>query len=217
VRNSSGNEEKCSTPTALTTQRVLWDMLLVLGTFTATCCLTLHRAGLNDFNTPISMEYAEGNRLALLFFCSSLGLIVTAGLLYRCFGQRIAALLSLLVLLFLVTVVASRPNSIVHFYAFYATLLGAVLAPLVAFWKLKLWPRFLGINAVVVSVILLLFWAGIKWAGIKELDIADFGIAQRIGVIVAWLSNFYVLNHCRRIAYCLLFQGLKDKVTEGTN
>jgi hypothetical protein len=58
----------------------------------------------------------------------------------------------------------------------------------------------LGINAVVVSVILLLFWAGIKWAGIKELDIAGFGIAQRIGVIVAWLSNFYVLNHCRRIA-----------------
>jgi hypothetical protein len=187
-------------------------MFLVLGIFTATCCLTLHRAGLNDFNTPISMEYADGNRLALLFFCSSLGLIVTAGLLYRCFGQRIAALLSLLVLLFLVTVVATRPNSIVHFYAFYATLFGAVLAPLVAFWKLKLWPRFVGINAVVVSVILLLFWAGIK-----EWDIVRFGIAQRIGVIVAWLSNFYVLNHCRRIAQCLLFPGLKGKVTEGTN
>jgi hypothetical protein len=200
VRNSSGNEGKGSTAMAFATQRVLWDMFLVLGTFTATCCLTLHRAGLNDFNTPISMEYADGNRLALLFFCSSLGLIVTAGLLYRCFGQRIAALLSCLVLLFLVTVVATRPNSIVHFYAFYATLFGAVLAPLVASWKLKRWPRFVGINAVVVSVILLLFWAGIRWAGIKELDIAGFGIAQRIGVIVAWLSNFYVLNHCRRIA-----------------
>jgi hypothetical protein len=110
-----------------------------------------------------------------------------------------------LVLLFLVTVVASRPDSIVHFYAFYATLFGAVLAPLVAFWKLKLWPRFVGLNAVLVSLILLLLWAGIKWAGIKwagikELDIAGFGIAQRLGVIVAWLSNFYVLNHCRRIA-----------------
>jgi hypothetical protein len=98
-------------------------MFLVLGVFTATCCLTLHRAGLNDFSTPISIEYAEGNRLAILFFCSSLSLIVAAGLLYRCFGQWIAALLSFLVLLFLVTVVASMPNSIVHFYAFYATLL----------------------------------------------------------------------------------------------
>jgi len=205
VPNSGCNEGKGSTETALTTQRVLWDIFLVLGIFTATCCLTLHRAGLNDFNTPISMEYADGNRLALLFFCSSLSLIVTAGLLYRCFGQWIAALLSCLVLLFLVTVVASRPNSIVHFYAFYATLFGAVLAPLVAFWKLKLWPRFVGLNAVLVSLILLLLWAGIKWAGIKwagikELDIAGFGIAQRLGVIVAWLSNFYVLNHCRRIA-----------------
>jgi hypothetical protein len=57
-----------------------------------------------------------------------------------------------------------------------------------------------GLNTVLVSVILLLSWAGIKWAGIKELDIAGFGIAQRIGVIVAWLSNFYVLNHCRRIS-----------------
>ena len=193
--NSCCNEGKWSTATAFTTQRVLWDMFLVLGVFTATCCLTLHRAGLNDFNTPISIEYADGNRLAILFFCSSLSLIIAAGLLYRCFGQWIAALLSFLVLLFLVTVVASRPNSIVHFYAFYATLLGAVLAPLVALWRLKLWARFLGLNAVLVTVILLLYWAGTK-----ELDIAGFGIVQRIGVIVAWLSNFYVLNHCRHIS-----------------
>ncbi len=193
--NSCCHEGKWSTATAFTTQRVLWDMFLVLGVFTATCCLTLHRAGLNDFSTPISIEYAEGNRLAILFFCSSLSLIVAAGLLYRCFGQWIAALLSFLVLLFLVTVVASMPNSIVHFYAFYATLLGAVLAPLVALWKLKLWARFLGLNAVLVTVILLLYWAGTK-----ELDIAGFGIVQRIGGIVAWLSNFYVLNHCRHIS-----------------
>jgi hypothetical protein len=172
-------------------------MFLVLGVFTATCCLTLHRAGLNDFNTPISIEYAEGNRLAILFFCSSLSKIIATGLLYRCFGQWIAALVSFLVLLFLVTVCASKPNSIVHFYAFYATLFGAILAPLIALWKLKLWLRFLGLNAVFVTLILLLYWAGTK-----DLDIAGFGMAQRTGVIIAWLSNFYVLNHCRHIASC---------------
>ncbi len=150
--------------------------LLGVGVFTATCCLTLHRAGLNDFNTPISVEYADGNPLAILFFCSSLSLIIATGLLYRCFGQWTAALLSFMVLLFLVTVVASRPNSIVHFCGFYATLLGAVLAPLVALWKLKLWPRFVGLNAVLVIVILLLYWAGTK-----ELDIAGFGMGQRVG------------------------------------
>jgi hypothetical protein len=193
VRNSCCNGGKWSTATAFTTQRVLWDIFLVLGVFAATCCLALHLAGLNDFNTPISIEYAEGNWLAILFFCSSLSLMVAAGLLYRCFGQWIAALLSLMVLLFLVTVIATRPNSNAHFCAFYATLLGAILAPLVALWKLKLWARFLGLNAVLVTVILLLYWAGTK-----DLDIAGFGMAQRIGVIVAWLSNFYVLNHCRQ-------------------
>ncbi len=198
MRNSCCNEGEWSTATAFTTQRFLWDMFLVLGVFTATCCLTLHRAGLNDFSTPISIEYAEGNRLAILFFCSSLSLIIATGLLYRCFGQWLAALVSFLVLLFLVTVVASWPNSIVHFYAFYATLLGAVLAPLIALWKLKLWARFVGLHAVLVTVILLLYWAGTK-----DLDMAGFGMAQRIGVIVAWLSNSYVLNHCRHIASCL--------------
>jgi len=194
VQNSCCKEGKWSITTVFTTQRVLWDMFLVLGVFTATCCLTLHRAGLNDFSTPISVEYAEGNRLAILFFCSSLSLIAATGLLYRCCGQWIAALIAFMVLLFLVTVVASSPNSMVHVFAFYATLLGAVLAPLFALWKLKLWPRFLSLNAVLVTVILLLYWAGPK-----DLDIAGFGIAQRIGVIVAWLSNFYVLNHCRNV------------------
>lgn len=195
MRSSCCNEGKWSTATVFTTQRVLWDLFLVLGVFTATCCLTLHRAGLNDFNTPISVEYAEGNRLAILFFCSSLSLIVAAGLLYRCFGQWLAALISFMVLLFLVTVVASRPNSIVHVFAFYATLLLAVLAPLFALWKLKLWSGFMGLNTVLVSVIMLFYWAGTK-----DLDIGGFGIAQRAGVIVAWLSNFYVLNHCRNVA-----------------
>lgn len=195
MQNSDCRDWKWSTATACTTQRVLWDIFLVLGVFTTTCCLTLHRAGLNDFNTPISIEYAEGNRLATLFFCSSLGLIIAAGLLYRSVGQWIAALLAFLVLLFLVTVVASKPNSIVHFYAFYATLFGASLAPLVVLWKLGLWQRFLCLIAILLIAILLLYWAGTQ-----GLDIAGFGMAQRIGVIVAWLSNFYVLDHCRKVS-----------------
>jgi hypothetical protein len=195
VRSSDCHEEKWRTATVFTTQRVLWDMFLVLGIFTATCCLTLHRAGLNDLNTPISVEYAEGNRLAILFFCSSLCLIIVTGLLYRCFGQRIAALLSFLVLLFLATVVASRPHTIVHFYAFYATLFGAILTPLFVLWKLKLWPSFWGLIAVLVTVVLLIYWAGTK-----DWDIGGLGMAQRAWVIVAWLSNSYVLNHCRHFS-----------------
>jgi hypothetical protein len=154
----------------------LWDIFLVLGILTATCCLTLHRAGLNDFNTPISVEYVEGNRLAILFFCSSFCLIIATGLLYRGFGQLQAALLSFLVLLCLVTVVASEPHSLVHFYAFYATLFGANLAPLFALWRLRFWPSFLGLNAVLVAVILLLYWAGTK-----DLDIAGL-VANLVGV-----------------------------------
>lgn len=195
MRSSYCHEEKWSTATVFTTHRVLWDMFLGLGIFTATCCLTLHRAGLNDLNTPISVEYAEGNRLAILFFCSSLSLIIAAGSLYRCLGQWIAALLSFLVLLFLVTVVASKPHSIVHFYAFYATLFGAILTPLIVLWKLKLWPSFWGLNAVLVTVVLLIYWAGTK-----DWDIGGLGMAQRAWVIVAWLSNSYVLNHCRHIS-----------------
>lgn len=170
-------------------------MFLVLGVFTATCCLTLHQAGLNDFDTPISLEYAEGNRLAILFFCSSLCLIIVTGLLYRCFGQWVAALLSFVVLLCLVTVVASEPHSIVHFVAFYATLFGAILAPLFVLWKLRLWLHFLGLKAVLVTVLLLL-----TWAGTQDWGLGGIGIVQRTGVIVAWLFNSYVLNHCRSIS-----------------
>ncbi len=196
MRNSYCNEEKRSIATTSTTQSILWDMFLVLGILTATCCLSLHQAGLNDFNTPISDEYAEGNRLAILFFYSSLTLTIATGLLYRYFGQSIAALVAFLVLLCLVTVVASEPHSIVHFYAFYATLFGAILAPLFALWKLKLWPSFWGLNAISLTVVLVL-----TWAGTKNWELGGIGIVQRIGVIVALLSNSYVLNHCRHLRH----------------
>jgi len=176
VRNSNRNERETSEETLIVSQRVLWDLFLALGIFTATCCLTLHRAGLNDFSTPISVEYVEGNRLAILFFYSSICLIIAGGTLYRCFGQLQAALLSFVVLLCLVTVVATEPHSIVHFYAFYATLFGAIFTPLFALWKLKVWPSFWSLKAVLVTVL---------------------GTAQRAGVIFAWLSNSYVLNGCR--------------------
>lgn len=201
MQSSYCHEGKSSTVTFLPTQKVLWDMFLGLGVFTATCSLTLHRAGLNDLNSPISVEYAESNRLAILFFCSSLCLIVVAGLLYRCFGQWIAALLSFLALLFLVAVVASEPHSRVHFYAFYATLIGTVVTPLFALWKLKMWQSFLGLNAVMVTAVMLLYWAGTKgW------DIGGLGTAQRVWVIVAWLSNSYALNHCRHISTTKIFE-----------
>ncbi len=196
MRNSYCNEEKRSIAITSTTQSILWDMFLVLGILTATCCLTLHQAGLNDFNTPISVEYAEGNRLAILFFYSSLTLTIATGLLYRYFGQSIAALVAFLVLLCLVTVVASEPHSIVHFYAFYATLFGAILAPLFALWKLKLWPSFWGLNAISLTVVLVL-----TWAGTKNWELGGIGIVQRTGVIVALLSNSYVLNHCRHLRH----------------
>lgn len=196
MRNSYCNEEKRSIATTSTTQSVLWDMFLVLGILTATCCLSLHQAGLNDFNTPISVEYAEGNRLAILFFYSSLTLTIATGLLYRYFGQSIAALVAFLVLLCLVTVVASEPHSIVHFYAFYATLFGAILAPLFALWKLKLWPSFWGLNAISLTVVLVL-----TCAGTKNWELGGIGIVQRTGVIVALLSNSYVLNHCRHLRH----------------
>lgn len=195
MSSSHCDERKSSTATVLTYQRVLWDMFLVLSIFTATCCLTLHLAGLNDFSTPISVEYEQGNRLAILFFCSSLSLIVAVGLLYRCFGQWKAAFLSFLVLLFLVAVVSSYPHAIVHFYAFYATLFGAVVTPLFVLWKLKLWSSFWGLNAILVTVVMLLYWAGTKgW------DIGGLGMAQRVWVIVALLFNSYALNHCRYIS-----------------
>lgn len=195
MRSSYCHERKSSTATVLTYQRVLWDMFLVWSIFTATCCLTLHLAGLNDFNTPISVEYEQGNRLAILFFCSSLSLIVAVGLLYRCFGQWIASLLSFFVLIFLVIVVMSKPHSIVHVYAFYSTLFGAIVTPLFVLWKLKLWSSFWGLNAILVTVVMLLYWAGTKgW------DIRGLGMAQRVWVIVAWLSNSYALNHCRYIS-----------------
>ncbi len=53
-----------------------------------------------------------------LFFCSSLGLTIAAALLYGSFGQWTVAILSFLVLLFLMTVIVSNPHSIFHFYAF---------------------------------------------------------------------------------------------------
>lgn len=192
MRNSNRNERETSEETLIVSQRVLWDLFLALGIFTATCCLTLHRAGLNDFSTPISVEYVVGNRLAILFFYSSICLIIAGGTLYRCFGQLQAALLSFVVLLCLVTVVATEPHSIVHFYAFYATLFGAIFTPLFALWKLKVWPSFWGLNVVLVTVILLLWWAGAR-----DSYIGGLGTAQRAGVIFAWLSNSYVLNGCR--------------------
>lgn len=196
MRDSYSNEEKRSIATTSTTQSVLWDMFLVLGILTAICCMTLHQAGLNDFNTPISIEYAEGNRLAILFLCSSLILTIATGLLYRYFGQSIASLLAFGVFLCLVTVVASQPHSSVHFYAFYATLFGAILAPLFALGKLKLWPSFWGLHAISLTVISLL-----TWAGTKNWELGGIGIVQRTAVIVALLSNAYALNHCRHLRH----------------
>lgn len=192
--SSHCHDRKNSTTNFFPVQRVLWDIFLALGVLAVTCCLSMHLAGLNDLNTPISVEYMEGNRLATLFFCASVCLIIVAGLLYRCFGQWIAAVLSFLVLLFLVALVASKPHATVHLCAFYATLFGAVLTPLISLCKMKLWRRVWGLMAVLVTVVLMLYWAGTKgW------DLGDLGMAQRVWILVAWLSNSYALNHCRHI------------------
>lgn len=195
MQSSHCHDGKNSTTNFFPVQRVLWDIFLALGVLTVTCCLSMHLAGLNDLNTPISVEYMEGNRLATLFFCASVCLIIVAGLLYGCFGQWIAAVLSFLVLLFLVALVASKPHTTVHLYAFYATLFGAVITPLISLCKMKLWRSVWGLMAVLMTVVLMLYWAGTKgW------DLGGLGIAQRVWILVAWLSNSYTLNHCRHIA-----------------
>ncbi len=61
--------------------------------------------------------------------------------------------------------------------------------------------KLLGLNAVMVTAAMLLYWAGTKgW------DIGGLGMAQRVWVIVAWLSNSYVLNHCRHISTTKIFE-----------
>lgn len=195
MQDSLGNDGNGHTATVSLFQTILWDMFSAFGIFTATCCLTLHRAGLNDLRTPISIEYAEGNRLAIIFFFTSLGLILVTGLLYRCYGGMMESLLLFGALLFLAIVIASKPHSIVHFYSFYATVVVALLAPLFAVCRLKMWSCFLGLLSISITVILLL-----HWAATTNLGIGGFGIAQRAWFIVAWLSNASVLVLCQQVA-----------------
>ncbi len=170
-------------------------MFLVFSIFSATCSLTLHRAGLNDWGTPISMEYANGNRLAMLFFFSSLGLILVTGLLYRCYGHLVQMRILFVVFLLLGLVIASKPHSITHFYSFYATVGGAILAPLFALSRLKIWScLFCVIAASIAALMFPILTTTIESGNV------GFGITQRAWFFVAWLSNASVLYHCQQVA-----------------
>lgn len=170
-------------------------MFLVFSTFTVACCLTLHRAGLNDLSTPISIEYAEGNRLAFIFYFTSLGLILVTGLMYRSYGCLLEVVMLFGVLLFLAIVIASKPHSVIHFCSFYATVGGAILAPIFALCRLRKWFCVLGLLSLSMAVILLYYWAATT-----EFGIGGFGIAQRAWFILAWLSNASVLVLFRQVA-----------------
>jgi hypothetical protein len=174
-------------------QRLLWDMFLGFGIFTATCCLTLHRAGLNDWTDPISVEYAQGNPLATVFFLTSIGLSLVTGLLYRCYGRQIESLLLFCVLVSLATVIATQPHTTVHFYSFYATVGGAIVTPIYALYRLQMWSHCISLAALTLIVVLLH-----NWVSATDLGNASIGFSQRAWFIVAWLSNVSVLARCEQ-------------------
>ncbi len=169
-------------------QRLLWDMFLLFGVFTTVCCLTLHRAGLNDWNDPVSVEYAEGNPLAAVFLFASVGLTIVTGLLYRCFGRTIEALILFGVFISLTIMIASKPHTTIHFYSFYATVGGSIVTPLFALYRLRIWSHFFAIVTPVLFALLLL-----NCLSAIDLGRANIGFAQRTWFILAWLSNFSVL------------------------
>jgi len=180
VQESKGNVSFVGNATASRYQKILWDVFTLLGIFTATCCVTLHRAGLNDWNAPVSVEYAEGNPLAILFFLASIGLTVVTGLLYRSYGRTIEALLLLGVLLTFVALIASKPHTSVHLYAFYATVGGAIATPVVALYRLRVWSHFIVVGAMALIAMLLL-----PWVFAKVLGSANVGFAHRVFFLFA--------------------------------
>lgn len=195
MNHSLSNRGNGSAATVSTFQKLLRDMFLVFSTFTVTCCLTLHRAGLNDLSTPISIEYAEGNRLAFIFYLTSLGLILVTALIYKSYGCLLEAVILFGVIVFLAIVIASKPHSVVHFYSFYATVGGALLAPIFALCRLRMWFCVSGLISLSMAVILLY-----NWTTVTELGIGGFGIAQRAWFILAWLSNASVFVLFQQVA-----------------
>ena len=154
------------------------------------------RATLSEFFSPkvasllaTSPELMEGNDAEIsALLCDIRGFSTVTGLLYRSYGRTSEALLLLVVLLTLATLIASKPHTSVHFYAFYATVGGAMVTPIVALYRLRVWSHFIVVATLGLIAILLLLWVSAT-----ELGSANTGFAQRIWFLLAWLFNVSVL------------------------
>ena len=137
---------------------------------------------------PISIEYANGNVLAKLFFLALICTTLVAGALYRIYRRNVEAMLMVCLIPVLTILILSKPHTSIHFFAYYVTVAGTIVAPLLAMIKQKSWILFVGVSIAAISTILFSYWDRIS-----DPENSMIGIVQRIWVLLALLSNLAVL------------------------
>lgn len=183
-------------PVALATpllffQKLLWDLFWIGGIFTSICCLTLHRAGLNEWTDPISIEFANGNGLAILFFSGTLFVLSITGYLYRLNKRIIEPLLILCAIVAMSLVVVSKPHSSFHICAYYSTVIFSIATPLFSFFANKRWIPW---SVVILFAVIILSGSMVSATFFPEFS--TLGITQRIWFFLCFLSNLWALWVC---------------------
>ncbi len=102
---------------------------LFAGLVCGICCFTIHRVGSSDPTIPISIEYAHGNPLAIVFIWSAWLVSVAATLIYYRRTELAEALLSGAAATGILLIATTDHSSTMHGFALFVAVSALVVAP----------------------------------------------------------------------------------------
>lgn len=162
---------------------------ICIGGLGLACCFLVHHLGTEGPGTPITVEYARGNPLAMVFFVSTL---VSASLIAWLFhrGQaKVESYLYVSVATCIGLLIVTSPDSTAHLLALFAAVCLAALAPVIYVLRseFSLWSIILLAAPLSITFVLAI-------ASLSPTGTVGLGIAERLWFGVSYFVNAIMIN-----------------------
>jgi len=172
--------------------RTLCDIFLFVGVLGFACCLLLHYFGSGNPSLPISIEYSNGNPLAISFVWSVSIVSAISAILYWRFVKRTESLLMACVAVSVGLIAMTPHSSAIHQCALCLTLFSMTSVP-----TINVLRGDIGFGTIVfVSLFIPITLVLAMMSAVPESPFG-LGIAERIWFVVNYLTNAWILDVLR--------------------
>ena len=190
-QDSNAHESQTGSRMTIST-RTLCDIFLVVGVLGFACCLLLHYFGSGNPSLPISIEYSNGNPLAISFVWSVSIVSAISAILYWRFVKRTESLLMACVAFSIGLIAMTSHSSAIHQCALCLTLFSMTSVPTINVMRGDISFGTIVFVSLFIPVTLVL-------AMVSAVPESPFGlgIAERIWFVVNYLTNAWILDVLR--------------------